>query len=400
MQHRIPAAFFRGGTSKGLFLRSRTLAPYPVSVQDDIILAAMGSPDPDGRQIDGLGGGISSLSKVAVVGRAKESKWDVEYRFGQVEVKKKTVDWSTTCGNLVAAVGHYAIDERLISPSTLSHLASQHNNVIPVRILAANTGATMIARVPIERCERTGEIFAATEGNTRISGVPGTAAGVHIEFVEPSGGEGVLPTGNVRDVVRLDDGLEVEVSIIDAGLPAVFVRSSSLPVPPSTFMDSPATIDANKSVMDMLSRIRTAAAHLTPGLQKLYSPSAPKIAVVGPATPYTTTSSSHVESHEMDIFARAVSVGNIHRTFPATVLMAAGAGASIKGTVLEGCLQKGLKQDVHGIKWLRVGHPAGVAEAGARIRNTSRCVLESVVMTRTARRLMDGHVLVPRKTIP
>ncbi|KAJ3296018.1 hypothetical protein HK104_002049 [Borealophlyctis nickersoniae] len=380
----------------------------------------MGSPDPDGRQIDGLGGGVSSLSKVALVGSPGEQgmewvkdvlghssgndAWDVAYRFGQVEVKKKAIDWSTTCGNLIAAVGHFAVDERLIPHSQLDARANRHRGMVPVRILSVNTGATMLAQVPTVRCEHTGELYAATQGDTQISGVPGTGAPVDIEFPNPAGPEGVLPTGNPRDVINVDDGLKIPITLINAGLPTLFVPLSSLPFPLSSILLHPSEIDNNKPLMSLLERIRQSGAALTPTLKKTLSPSAPKIAIVAPSTEaYMTTSGGKVMPGEMDLLARAISVGNVHRTFPATVLMAAAAAAAIRGTVVEETVQLGgnaLKRDGNGVNWVRVGHPAGIAKAGARVKSNETGEgwnLESVAMTRTARRIMSGQVFIPSK---
>ncbi|KAJ3187198.1 hypothetical protein HDU85_007236 [Gaertneriomyces sp. JEL0708] len=400
MQHRIPAAFFRGGTSKGLFLRPSALSRHPLAIRESIILSALGSPDPDGRQIDGLGGGISSLSKVAICGVPGEDgmEWldhplnddknvDVVYRFGQVSVRKPEIDWSTTCGNLVAAVGQFAVDTLLPQPK-LQTLYRQHNGIIPVRILSANTNGTIIAKVPAVTAPNHA-IVASSSGTTSISGVPGTAAGIEIAFLNPAGSLGVLPTGRRKDVITLPSGESVSISIINAGLPTVFLPITALPFPSSYLtQESPSTLDQNADLHSLLEHIRSEAARL---LNSPLTPSLPKIAFLADPTRYTTTSNTTVHSEDMDVLARAISVGNVHRTFPATCLMALAAGANIPGTAVSDAVRnkKG--------KWVRVGHPAGVAEAGADVfqPETSGVKLESVGMVRTARRIMDGEVLVP-----
>jgi len=211
MQTKIPAAFWRGGTSRAVFFDEADLAPYDAPTRDLIILAALGSPDPYGRQVDGLGGGISSLSKVGIIGRGAGPDAAVRFTFGQVDVERPFVDYLGTCGNMSAAVGPFAIDAGMI-PAI--------EPVTPVRVLSTNTGKHYIAYVPV----RDGR--AELEGDYGIDGVPGPGARIALEFLDPGGSTGgrVLPTGRATDTLVLDGGRRVTVSLVDAAAPMVLCR--------------------------------------------------------------------------------------------------------------------------------------------------------------------------------
>ncbi|KAI8837049.1 PrpF protein [Chytridium lagenaria] len=338
-----------------------------------------GSPDPDGRQIDGLGGGISSLSKIALIGRAVEvRKAKVDCRRRPIRHHRRSHPPSTLLSRALTHLQRF--------PSTVTPRTS----IVPVSIYAINTGQKLVAHVPVEV---DGDVVQVAEkGNDRISGVPGTAAGVKVEFLEPVGvvkgrnGEGA---GNGTVVVERE-GKKIPVSVMDCGLPVIFVSIDSLSLPFSTFSLPPSTLDQNTSTMSLIESLRTATAHY---LNLPLTPSTPKICLISPPTSsYTTTSNTTVAPINADVFLRAVSVGNVHRTVPATVLLAAAASACVRGTVVNGVCQR-----VERKGWLRVGHPAGVAEAGARVvEEEGRWRVESTVMLRTARRIMEGNVIVPQ----
>ena len=212
----VPAAFYRGGTSRAVLFREADLAAYDDDAQRAIILAALGSPDPYGREIDGLGGGISSLSKVCIVGLAgPDSGADVTFRFGQVDVEQPVVEFLGTCGNMSAAIGPFAVDEGLVEAV---------EPITPVRVLSVNTGQLYLCHVPV----RDGR--AEVEGDYTIDGVPAPGARIALEFLEPGGslGKGLLPTGKVRETITLADGRSFEVSLVDAANPLVFVRAADL----------------------------------------------------------------------------------------------------------------------------------------------------------------------------
>ncbi len=381
MQERIPAVFMRGGTSRAICFREDALAPYDQATRERIILAALGSPDPYGRQVDGLGGGISSLSKVAIIGRGADFHSDVTFTFGQVEIQRPFIDWSGTCGNISAAVGPFAVDEGLVSAV---------EPVTRVRVLATNTGKRFIAHVPV--CGGKAEV----EGDYSIDGVPAPGARITLEYLDPGGSLGgdLLPTGVPRQRVPLADSSEVTVSIVDVSLPVVYVRAEELGVDAT----QPAPeLDADCALQERLEEIRCRAAVLL-GLAGSVEEAQervraiPKIALVAPAASYRSSGGRWVESEEMDLLARAVSMGNTHRTYPGTVSICTAVAAAIEGSVVHEVSRAG------GAGPLRIGHPAGTVEVGARVKRWgSRWQVQSVTVWRTARRIMEGFVLVPRQ---
>ncbi|KAN0064779.1 hypothetical protein ACQY0O_001836 [Thecaphora frezii] len=451
----VPCSFYRGGTSKGLLWSSSTMARFPARMRDAIICSAMGSPDPDRRQIDGLGGGISSLSKTAIVGApdssllhqlrglgdayrwagdagewiddeakaaARTSGWDVVYRFGQVPVEKGTeVDWSSTCGNLVSAVALYALQEGVVSqdkirdhfaavrPDTSSTPRHGDSMSFPVRILAASSGHIVTANVPLTAVG-SGDVVMwhpDVTGDTSISGVPGTAPGILIST--PLDTSVLLPTGRPLDKLTVQ-GHTFPLTILNAGLPTIFFPSSSLP---SSILEapmlprlSPSDLDDNRPLMDMLETIRQATASLSPSLRKAMSPSAPKICLVHPSDPegYTSTGGERVRGDEMHLLIRAVSVGNVHRTVPATCLSALACGRAFADSMIEQTIRQSTSSPPPpnedggaDIKTIVVGQPAGLSSASVRLLGTGegKQVPESIVYYRTARRIIRGSIDVP-----
>ncbi|MBM3949475.1 MAG: hypothetical protein FJ312_09645 [SAR202 cluster bacterium] len=373
----------RGGTSRAIFFREEDLAKYDATARDRIVLAAMGSPDPHGRQVDGLGGGISSLSKVAIVGREDGSRGGVTFNFGQVEVDRAAIDWSGTCGNISAAVGPYAIDERLCpaeEPVTL------------VLVRSWNTGKRFIAHVPV----RGG--MAETEGGYVIDGVPDSGAKVTLEFLEPGAslGRGVLPTGAPVQDVQMPGHKAVRASIVDAVIPMVFVRAADMK---SDATKPAAELDKDVRLKNLLEAVRCQAAVLL-GLAKTAaeaherSKAVPKVAMVTPASSYAASGTRYVQAREVDLVARAVSMGATHRTFPASATMCAAVAASIEGTIV----QEAAGHPSGGR--LRIGHPAGVIEASAKVeRRGGEWLVPSITTYRTARRIMEGYVVVPEQRL-
>ncbi|GAK67425.1 3-methylitaconate isomerase [Moesziomyces antarcticus] len=442
---RLACSFYRGGTSKGLLWSTSILAPFAPLVRDRIICHAMGSPDPDKRQIDGLGGGISSLSKTAVVGAPdsklskrlqsrgeafagvdfaddeqlasrREGGWDLVYRFGQVPVEKATeVDWTSTCGNLVSAVALFGLHEGHVKQARIAEAFQEvvgrqprlgDGFAFPARLLVACSGQIVRANVPVTLHAVGGETmwWPDLEGDVSISGVPGTAPGI---LIETPLGEDLLPTGNQSDTVSVD-GAEYRVSVINAGLPTIFIASDSLGSvldPEQLAVLSPAQLDANVALMALLDRLRVAAAQLTPWLSKTLSPSAPKICIVHPTPPqgYSTTGGEKVAKEHMDLLIRAVSVGNLHRTVPATCLSALAAARAFPESTIEQSIHAKTTEGQGGILSIRVGQPAGVSEASVKVRPASaheqrrglKSVPESIVYYRTARRIIQGLVDVP-----
>lgn len=379
MQHKVPAVFMRGGTSRAICFREDDLADYDGPTRERIILAALGSPDMHGRQVDGLGGGISSLSKVAIIGRSRRADSDVTFTFGQVDVRTPTIDWSSTCGNISAAVGPFAVDEGLVP--ALEPLTR-------VRVLATNTGKRYIAQVPV--CDGQAEV----EGAYTIDGVPAPGACIRLEYLEPGGslGGGLLPTGQPRQELGLTDGRRVSVSVVDAAIPTIFVRADEIGADVRRLAPE---LDSDQSLQTRLEDIRCRGAVLlglaaSPEDAPTHSPAAPKIALVASPARYRTSGGQDIEVGRMDVLARAISMGNTHRTFPATVSMCTAVAAAVDGTVVHQVSQ------VASAGRLRIGHPAGVMELGAEVQRCgSEWRAERIITQRTARRIMEGSVLVP-----
>ncbi|KAG8754915.1 hypothetical protein FRC12_011062 [Ceratobasidium sp. 428] len=373
-----------------------------------------GSPDPDGRQIDGMGGGISSLSKAAILhapgvdhppadspnafpgvpwandlAKARDEKngWDVVYRFCQVGVREPELDWGSTCGNLVSAAAMTAINWNLVkNKSILASLTDQgpsSQSTLPVRILAPNNGLVVTANVPVmlNPSHTQPTFMPVTGGDAVISGVPGTGAPIVVETPILNA---PLRTGNPRDVIIVD-GEEIECSIIDTGLPVVFVpatRLFSLASSSYTLSSSPVALDADTALMSLIERVRAAGAayaHIP------LSSAAPKVCLVGPPS-----------SKAADLDIRAVSVGNIHRTVPATTLSALASAAAIQGTVVQSLSSSHAKvAGVGDVVSLTIAHPAGTASASVKVGQVDGVIRpEAIVYTRTARLLFEGNVTI------
>ena len=383
-QHRVRAVYMRGGTSRCLCFNADDL-PRPGRERDAILLAALGSPDPYGRQLNGLGGGISSLSKACVIGPASHPDADVDYTFGQVDVKAPLVHYTGNCGNCSSAIGPFAIDEKLVAaPADGEAVVTIHNT---------NTRKLIVAHVPVKDGE------AAVEGDFELPGVPGRGARIALDFLDPGGAVTgrLLPTGQARDVV---DG--VEASLVDATNPLVFVRARDVGL---SGAESPAAVDADRVVSERLEKIRTAAARLmgiAPG------PSAPKIAFVASATAFTALDGTAYTPEDADVLARVISMGNCHRAFALTSAMCLAVAAQIDGTVVNECMMTAAKtrldQATHGASRargtrsndVRLGHPSGVLPIAAGVGTRDGAPwAERVTVYRTARRLMEGFVRVP-----
>jgi 2-methylaconitate cis-trans-isomerase PrpF len=383
MQVKIPASFWRGGTSRAVFFKEEDLAPYDAPTRDLIILAALGSPDPYGRQVDGLGGGISSLSKVGIIGPGTDSEPDVRFTFGQVDVERPFVDYLGTCGNMSAAIGPFAIDAGWV-PAV--------EPVTAVRVLSTNTGKHYIAYVPV----RDGR--AETEGDYTIDGVPGPGARIALEFLDPGGSTGgrVLPTGHTTDTLGLEDGRRVTVSLVDAAAPMVFVLAEELG---ASATELPQDLDVNHALQQLLEDIRARAAvelgmaeSVAQAREKVKA--IPKIAMVAPPSAYRTTSDAAIGAEQVDLMSRMISMGKTHRTFAGTSSMCLAVAAAIPGTVVHAVARRALAERV------RIGHPAGIMEIGAKMRQEGDdWRVESVTTQRTARRIMDGVIYVPQSYI-
>jgi 2-methylaconitate cis-trans-isomerase PrpF len=383
MQHKIPAVFMRGGTSRAVFFTQAAMQPYDAATRDAIILTALGSPDPYGRQIDGLGGGISSLSKAAIIGSCDSPEAELTFNFAQVDVHKPFVDWSGTCGNMSAAVGPFAIDEGLVQPV---------NPVTRVWVLATNTGKRYIAHVPVQ------DGHALVEGDYTVDGVPGTGARIALEYLEPGGSLGgdLLPTGQPRQQITLADGRQVSVSLVDAALPMVYVHAEELGADATLLAPE---LDADTGLQVVLEEIRCRAAvllGLADDVQQATetAKAVPKVALVTPPADYASSAGKAIAAESIDVVARAISMRNTHRTFPGTASMCTAVAAAVEGTVVHE-----VARPERGAR-LRLGHPAGIMEIAAQVHQKDGVwQVESVTTQRTARRIMEGAILVPRSTM-
>jgi 2-methylaconitate cis-trans-isomerase PrpF len=368
MLRRIRAVYMRGGTSRALFFHAEDL-PASRPARDRILAAALGSPDPYGRQLDGLGGGISSLSKACIIAPATHPEADVDYTFAQVDVRTGLVDYTGNCGNCSAAVGPFAIDEKLVAPPP----ADAGEAV--VRIHNTNTRKLIVAHVPVQ------DGRAAVEGDFELPGVPGRGARIALDFLDPGGAVTgrLLPTGRPRDLVA-----GVEASLVDATNPMVFVRAADLGLRGS---ELPEVVDADLALAERLEGIRTEAARLMgvpPG------PAVPKIAFVAGPEPFAALDGKAYAPEDYDIQARVISMGRCHRAFALTAAMCLAVAAQIEGTIVRECLRGPAGGP------LRLAHPSGVLPVAARVeRRDGRPHAEHVTVYRTARRLMEGFVLVP-----
>lgn len=366
----IPAVFMRGGTSKGLFFWADDLPGDP-ELRDVILLRALGSPDPYGRQLDGMGGGLSSLSKVALIGPATRPDADVDYTFAQVAVDAPVVDYGANCGNLSAAVGPYAVDEGLLpTPADGDALVRIHNT---------NTGKLIHARFPV----RDGR--AVVDGDLKLPGVPGTGAAVRLDFLDPAGSRtsGLLPSGRPTDELTLPGGRTITASLVDAANPMVVVAAADVGL---TGAEAPDEIEADRSLMALLDDIRRAGAVLMGlGTTPLEVPLAnPRVAVVAPPRPFSSLANEGVAADEHDLAVRMLSMERVHRAVTVTGALCLAVAARVPGTV------------VHAIAGAapqtRIGNPSGVVVVDAVMAGATPV---SAALLRTARRLMQGEVTLP-----
>ena len=381
-QRRIPAAFMRGGTSKALVLKRADLPPgereWPA-----LFSAMLGSPDPNLRQLDGMGGGISSLSKICVVGPASRADADIDYTFAQVGVTDETADFSGNCGNMSSAIGPFAYDAGLV--------AGPRDGEAVVRIHNTNSGKIIVARFPVEQGE------AEVAGTLAIPGVHGTGAPVALDFLDPGDttGHGILPSGRAADTLTLGDGRAVRVTMIDAAIPAVFVMAGE--VGGDTTIH-PAAIEADAALMARLEEIRRLAS-IRMGLTANAEAAAkriatPKVAMVGPPASYTDLAGAEHAPQTQDLQIRMISAGQAHRAVPVTGALALACAAATPGSVVTECVSAGADPLA-----LRIATPSGIVGVGAALDPATGTIAAARIL-RTQRRLMDGQVCVPERAAP
>ncbi|MFC4278261.1 2-methylaconitate cis-trans isomerase PrpF [Achromobacter aloeverae] len=386
-QIKIPATYMRGGTSKGVFFRLDDLpeaARQPGPVRDAILLRALGSPDPYGKQIDGMGNASSSTSKSVILSRSTRPGHDVDYLFGQVSIDQPFVDWSGNCGNLSAAVGPCAIHMGLIDPARIPR-----NGEITIRIWQANIGKTIVAHVPVVD----GQVQEL--GDFELDGVTFPAAEVRLEFLDPAdeGEEGgaMFPTGKVVDRLEVPGIGTLDATLINAGIPTIFLNAADIGYTGRELQDAINSDDA------ALARFETIRAHgaLKMGLIKDLAEAAtrqhtPKVAFVAPPSAYTASSGKQIGAGDADLLVRAMSMGKLHHAMMGTAAVAIGTAAAVPGTLVNLAAGGGERNSV------RFGHPSGTLRVGAEARQVDGdWKVTKALMSRSARILMEGWIRVP-----
>ncbi|NCT67468.1 MAG: 2-methylaconitate cis-trans isomerase PrpF [Rhodanobacteraceae bacterium] len=386
-QIKIPATYMRGGTSKGVFFRLDDLpaaAQVPGAARDALLLRVIGSPDPYGKQIDGMGGATSSTSKSVIVAKSTKPDHDVDYLFGQVSIDQPFVDWSGNCGNLSAAVGPFAIAAGLVDPARVPR-----DGVAVVRIWQANIGKTIIAHVPMTA----GEVQET--GDFELDGVTFPAAEVQLEFLDPADegedGGAMFPTGNLVDALEVPGVGTLQATLINAGIPTIFLNATDIGYTGTELQDA---INGDAKALAMFETIRAHGA-LRMGLIKDLAEAAtrqhtPKVAFVAPAQSYVASSGKAIDAADIDLNVRALSMGKLHHAMMGTCAVAIGTAAAIPGTLVNLAAGGGERTAV------RFGHPSGTLRVGAQAREVDgRWSVTKAIMSRSARVLMEGQVRVP-----
>lgn len=383
-QIKIPATYFRGGTSKGVFFKLDDLPAFaqaPGKARDALLLRVIGSPDPYGKHTDGMGGATSSTSKTVILSKSAKPDHDVDYLFGQVSIDKPFVDWSGNCGNLSAAVGAFAIESGLVDGASIPD-----SGIKTVRIWQANINKTIIAQVPITK----GAVQET--GDFTLDGVTFPAAEVQVEFMDPAGGEGAMfPTGNLVDDFEVPGVGILKATMINAGIPTIFVEAEAIGYNGTELQD---VINNDDKALAMFESIRAhGAVHM--GLIECVEEAAqrqhtPKIAFVAKPVDYLSSSGKSVEAAEVDLLVRALSMGKLHHAMMGTAAVAIGTAAVIPGTLVNLAAGGGNREGV------RFGHPSGTLKVGAEAKKIDgEWTATKAVMSRSARVLMEGWVRVP-----
>ncbi|MFL9981954.1 2-methylaconitate cis-trans isomerase PrpF [Paraburkholderia sediminicola] len=387
-QIKIPATYMRGGTSKGVFFRLQDLpeaAQVPGAARDALLMRVIGSPDPYGKQIDGMGGATSSTSKTVIIAKSSKPDHDVDYLFGQVSIDKAFVDWSGNCGNLSAAVGPFSISAGLVDASRIPH-----NGVAVVRIWQANIGKTIIGHVPIT------DGAVQETGDFELDGVTFPAAEVQLEFMDPAAeeegaGGAMFPTGNLVDDLEVPGVGTLKATMINAGIPTIFVDAEAIGYKGTELQDA---INSDEKALAMFETIRAHGA-VRMGLIKNIDEIAtrqhtPKVAFVAKPADYVASSGKRVAASDVDLLVRAMSMGKLHHAMMGTAAVAIGTAAAISGTLVNLAAGGGARDAV------RFGHPSGTLRVGAEAQEEGgEWTVTKAIMSRSARVLMEGWVRVP-----
>ena len=383
-QIKIPATYMRGGTSKGTFFILSDLpeaAQQPGPARDQLLMRVVGSPDPYGKQIDGMGGATSSTSKAVILSRSEKPDHDVDYLFGQVAIDRPFIDWSGNCGNLTAAVGSLAISRGLVDKARIPE-----EGVVAVRIWQRNINKTLIVHVPVSA----GNVQET--GSFELDGVTFPAAEMQVDFLDPADDkEALFPTGNLTDSLEIPGIGELTATMINAGIPTIFLSAGDLGCNGTELQEA---INSEPAKLQKFETIRAHGA-LKMGLIDTLAEAAqrqhtPKIAFVAPAKAYTASSGKPVSADQIDLLVRALSMGALHHAMMGTAAVAIGAAAVIPGTLVNMAAGGGELQE------LEFGHPSGTMKVGAAVTNSAgEWRVIRVSMSRSARVLMEGSVYVP-----
>lgn len=384
-QVKVPATYIRGGTSKGVFFKLDDLpevAQVAGAARDQLLLRVIGSPDPYGKQTDGMGGATSSTSKTVIVSKSREPDHDVDYLFGQVSIDKPFVDWSGNCGNLSAAVGGFAISAGLVDAARVPS-----DGIATVRIWQANIRKTIVAHVPMTA----GEVQET--GDFELDGVTFPAAEVQLDFLNPADEEGgsMFPTGNVVDDLEVPGVGTFKATMINAGIPTIFLNADEIGYTGTELQDD---INNDDAALERFETIRAWGAVRMGLISDIAEAAArqhtPKVAFVGKAKTYTASSGKEVAAGDIDLLVRALSMGKLHHAMMGTAAVAIGTAAAIPGTLVNLAAGGGEREAV------RFGHPSGTLRVGAEANNASgEWAVVKATMSRSARVLLEGLVRVP-----
>lgn len=384
----IRAAWIRGGTSKGLFFRACDLPPHGPE-RDALILAALGSPDPSGLQLNGVGGGISSTSKVAILSQSHKKNYDIDYLFGQVEIKDRRISWEGSCGNLAAGVGLFALAEGLRQPSQQCNEAVQQ-----MRVWQMNQGygmrihmSTGVNISTLDNDTATAPNSAQTPDLLQLACVPGREPRIYVELLEPHGTKPLLPTGNVVDKLHLPDGSLVEATLVTPGNPTVLVSAKSCGLSGS---ELPADMDYAR-ILPLVEHLRRQAAPLL-GVELSDQP---RVAFLAPPQTYTASNGETICESSVQILSRISTPGRIHHAHTGTGSIALACASHVKGSVAWKCISEWSRPGCG--EELCIGHPGGAMTVKADVQwsKDRGWFAVGAGFDRTARYLMRGEVFVP-----
>lgn len=387
-QIKIPATYIRGGTSKGVFFRLEDMpkaTQVPGAARDALLLRVIGSPDPYGKQTDGMGAATSSTSKTVILSKSTRPDHDIDYLFGQVSIDKPFVDWSGNCGNLTSAVGPFGISNGLVDPARIPQ-----NGIATIRIWQANIGKTIIAHVPM-----TNGAVQET-GDFELDGVTFPAAEVQLEFMDPAadeddGGGAMFPTGNLVDDLEVPGVGTFKATMINAGIPTIFVNAADIGYTGTELQDD---INSDPKALAMFETIRAYGAvrmgliqHIDEAATRQHTP---KVAFVAKPADYIASSGKAISAKDTNVLVRAMSMGKLHHAMMGTAAVAIGTAAAVPGTLVN------LAAGGGDLEAVRFGHPSGTLRVGAQAKQVNgEWTVTKAIMSRSARVLMEGWVRVP-----